>query len=204
MPEVRAIAIERDMYDLVAAGPAPDRVDIEVDLYPVGEWEYSRSSRSGILGEQDTYLNLGYSCDVKRPASHHDDPFPVSMPRTIANMTVYGREDRTGGMSPQLPLEYMYMDHLYVQEEARGMGYGQLLWDAYASLVAYADLDAHGAVGDGTERNTAQFLEAKGVPPEDITRSDSGAWLGTNRAKWQTDGQNVTRPVPYRVTEVEV
>lgn len=201
---VPGVAIQRDTHTVVAAGESIERVNIEIDTSLPGEPKFSRSSRNAILGEQDTFINLIYSIEVNRPHPISSDPFPPQMPDTICNTSIHGREDRTEGLSPELPIEYMFMDHLYVQEEARGMGYGQLLWDCYLALVAYGDYDAHGKVGDDDGRTTVAFLKAQGVPPSDITESDSSAWLGKNRAVWETDGGNVTAGAPIVKQQFEV
>jgi len=197
--EVPGVVVQRGTHRVTAVGESIDRVDIEIILRLPGTPDSTRSTLDSILGELDSFFSLSYDVGVVRPQSINDDPFPASMPSNICNMTIYGGEDRTDGSSPTLPLEYMEMSHLYVQEEARGMGYGQLLWDCYLALVAYGDLDARGKIGDDDERNSVAFLKAKGVPEEDITMSDSSAWLGTNSVSWATDGSNITGGEPISI-----
>jgi GNAT superfamily N-acetyltransferase len=199
--EVPGVVIKRGTHSVIAAGESIERVDIEIQTDLPGDPRFSRSTNHSILGEQDSLMNLSYSIEVNRPRSIYDDPFPVSMPATICNATIYGREDRSDGMTPTLPLEYMEMTHLYVQDEARGRGYGQLLWDCYLALVVYGEYEARGKIGDDTDRNTVAFLKSKGVPAEDITESDSSAWLGTNRAVWATEGRNLTGGEPITLQQ---
>lgn len=191
----KTVTIARSDHRVVLSGEETPKADLEVESNLPGEVETTRSTRDSLLGEIG-FINLSWGAEVNREQPHKDDPFPMSMPATIANMTVYGREDRTSGSSPELPLEYMYMDHLYVQEEARGMGYGQLLWDCYVALVAFIDGGARGSIGDTGDGDTVVFLRHQGVPEEDITRTDTAAWLGEGMAVWETDGENIVRPAP--------
>lgn len=201
---VPGVIISRDTHTVAAAGESIERVDIEMETSLPGNPEFTRSTKDSLLGELDSFIHLIYNVEVNRERPLHEDPFPPEMPNTICNASLHGREDRTEGNTPELPLEYIFMDHLHVQEAARGMGYGQLMWDCYLALVAYGDYDAHGKVGDDENRTTVGYLKSQGVPEADITESDSAAWMGENRAVWKTDGSNVTSVAPIEEQQFEV
>lgn len=204
MPDtVKAVYVRRSDHTVSLVGEPIPRADLHIDTALSGEARTSRSSRDSLLGEKG-FINLSWKAEMNRGRGRPDDEFPVDMPDTICNLTVYGREDRTGGYSPELPLEYMAMDHLYVQPEARGMGYGQLMWDCYVALVAYIDGDAVGKVGDDEDGTTYEFVRSQGVPADDVQHVDSSAWLGTHRVTWRTDGLNIVDPAPVSVGREEV
>ena len=184
-------------------GDSIAHADHKVEWDGPGEAETGRSSRSAILGDTG-YVNLSWSAEVNRETPHHEDQFPIDMPDTIANMTVYGREDRTQGTTPTPPLEYTKMDHLHVQEEARGMGFGLLVWDVYLTLSAAIGGDARGKVGDNEDADTVTFLERQGVPRSDIEYHDGGGWLGTHTAIWDTDVSNITAVAPLETRTEQI
>lgn len=197
----QALIIDRDEYTVMLVGDEPDRTDLIIEMDLPGEPDAGRSSVDAILGEKG-YINLSWSVDINRSVPHHDDPFPLDMPNTIANMTVYGREDRTDGDSPELPLEYMYVSHFYVQPEARGRAYGRLMWDCHTLLVERIDGDSAGKIGDDATGEAAAFLRRQGVPEADLSRSSSGAWMSEASVAWRTDGRNITDAVDIERREV--
>lgn len=171
-------------------------MDHEVTLDGPERGQTGRSSRDSILGESG-YLNLRWRVEVSRPESIYDDNYPTDVPMTLANMSVYGSRDEDDHLAPDgLPLDYMYVDHLYVQPEARERGYGQLLWDAYAMLVYAIDGYGTGKIGEDAAGTTTEWLTSKGVPRADIDIIDSGAWLGERSVKWDTTGRNIYGQVP--------
>ena len=187
----QSLSLERPEYTVRLVGDEPDRTDLDIEMEMSGQPSTSRSSIDAIMGEKE-YINLSWSVEITRSTPHHDDPYPLDMPNTIANMTVYGREDRTDGDNPELPLEYMYVSHFYVQPEARGRAYGRLLWDCHALLVDRISGDSAGKIGDDSTREAADFLRRQGVPEADLNRLESGAWVSEKSVSWRTDGRNIT------------
>lgn len=202
--QATVISVERDTHTVrFVYGDEIPRGDHHIEWHGSGDVSASRSSRTPILGETG-YINLSWSVEVTREHPPVDDPYPLDMPNTIANLTFYGREDRTDGLNPDPPLEYTYMDHLYVQEPARGQGYGQLLWDAYLTTSVAIGGDARGKVGDEAHTPTVSYLTSNGVPREDIESREGGGWLGSRTAIWDTPVENIERVAPLTTTTQEV
>lgn len=203
MPTVPAVAIQRANHVVVAGGEPIARVGIEIDTSLYGEPEVERSTIDSILGEQDSWITMNWNAKVSRQQPHVDDDFPIGMPETICNLGMRVVED-----DDDEP-EAIYMNHLYVQEEARGRGYGLLMWDCYLAVVAYAHYElpqpvaASGGIGSTEGGATYDFLVRQGVPEADIIPGTKTPKEGIGTVTWETPAENVIDPAPITREEVD-
>jgi len=190
MTRTTVYTIERPQHR-VAFLHAPGEIEkgrIRTEWRGHGDYSQSRSA-----------INTGWSAEVTREEPHADDEYPMSMPHTISNLTVYARDSDKGssGMftDPEGDYDYTYLDHLYTQPEARGEGYGQLMWDIYTVISVAVGGDARGKIGETDEGASYGFLRSNGVPDEDIEET-SGAWVSTDAVKWDTPVENIKAVSP--------
>jgi len=159
----------------------------------------------GVLDIDKSRINDQWSVDVDRIEPHHDDQYPLTMPHTIANVSVYA-EDSEGfmGMVRDDDAEHdrTKLDHMFVQPEARGKGYGLLLWDVYVCVTAAVGGVARGKIGETEDGATYHFLRQRGVPEDDIEAA-RGVWSGGDAVRWETDAANITNPAPLKQTREE-
>lgn len=202
--QVPAVVVERDSHTVVAAGENIGRLDIEVEADLYGDPVVSRGSRDSLLGEMDFPASISWSVAMERVQPFKDDRYPMSMPNVIGNVGF--RADPDDGLTASHPedVDVIYMSHLFVQDEARRGGYGQLLWDTYLATVAYGDYRAAGGVGSTEGGGTYEFLKRQGVPEADIEPGRKTTRNGTGTVKWSTDPSNIVRGAPIRHTEAEV
>ena len=183
------VSISRDTHTVEFVYP-PDRPDRGRVMAEWGGYGVFSSSRGG--------FNVSWSAEVVREEFHTDDEFPLSMPHTIANMTVRALED--GEISSyEPPFDKVYLDHLFVQDEARGRGYGTLLWDIYVAIGVAVGERMTGKIGETTSGSTRAFLQSRGVPDADI-ESTSGAWMSSDAVRWDTPVENLLAEAPVRQT----
>lgn len=200
MTEATIVSVRRDSHNVhFVYDDGIDRGEHKIEWGGYGVSDVDRSSFDSLLGEKD-YMSMSWSASVHRETPHRDDEFPMSMPAAIANMLVYARDGPGRGMTVEPPFEAVDMDHLHVQEEARGMGYGQLMWDVYLTVAVAIGGDARGKVGDDETANTKGYLERQGVPSSDITHRKGGGWLGSHTVIWDTDVSNIRRNAPVEVS----
>jgi len=144
--------------------------DIESGVLDV-EW-----SGYGKFSTDRGVINTRWGADVVRERPHVDDQYPLSMPSTISNLTVYAEaEDAYDGVFKKDDPDYDHtkMDHLHTQPEARGKGYGTMMWDIYVCISAAVSGYVTGKIGETEDDATRRFLRRNGVPDEDI---DPAAW----------------------------
>lgn len=192
---VPVVRIKRDEWIVAAGGEELPRVDLEAKHRLYGNFDWTRSTIDSLLGEKEGWVTLSWNAEINRETPHRDDPYPLSMPETIANVGFHVEEDSDGN-----PVS-LNMTHLYVQEKARRQGYGQLLWDCYLAVAVYGDLELVGGVGSTEEGGTAAFLERQGVPRRDIIAGRKAG--GEGLTQWRTDLDNVASKAPVTETRTE-
>jgi len=168
--------------------------DVEEGVISVSWGGYGNISTSSASA-----LNVSHSVEVVRDKPHRDDTYPLDMPHSIANLTVYVQDSDGGAggiFTPDNPdYDHTKMSHMYVQPEARGEGYGTMLWDVYVVVSAAVGGDAKGKIGETPEGDTLRFLTGNGVPEED-TNVTSGAWSAGEAVGWDTQAANIVDAAP--------
>lgn len=166
--------------------------DIESGVLDV-EW-----SGYGKFSTDRGVINTRWGADVVRESPHVDDQYPLSMPSTISNLTVYAEaEDAYDGVFKKDDPDYDHtkMDHLHTQPEARGKGYGTMMWDIYVCISAAVSGYVTGKIGETEDDATRRFLRRNGVPDEDID-TVGGVWTPGDSVSWETDVENITAEAP--------
>ncbi len=197
---VPAVVIERESHKVVAAGEDVVHLQFEVEMDHYGTFSHTSPITDSILAEMGPPYTVSWTGTVERETPHSEDQYPMAMPKSIGNLGFRGDPDDGITASRSEEVDVIYMSHLFVQEEARRIGYGQLLWDFYLAVVAYGNYRAAGGVGSTEGSGTVRFLRRQGVPEDDIDPGRHAGGSGTTR--WSTDASNVVAAAPIRRTEV--
>lgn len=192
MASVKTVTVRRNDYTVELIGDDITDARFNVELSRPGVVDAIVSDLSGVK----------WVIEVHRPRYREEDPFPVDMPSTICSAHIYAREDRTEEHNTTPPLEYGFLDHLYVQEQARGCGYGKFLWDCYLAVVAHIAGDARGKVGETEDGNTNRFLESRGVQSSSMEKLENETFLAPYSIRWDANGENVINGQPVQLSEV--
>lgn len=201
---VPAVVIERPTHTVVVAGEDVVHLRFEMETTLYGTPSYQTPVSDSLIASLGPPFSISWSFSIDRVSPFSDDEFPMSMPKAIGNVGWRGDPDEGVTASIAEDVDTIYMSHLYVQEEARRMGYGQLMWDTYLATVAYGDYRAAGGIGSTEGGGTVRFLRSQGVPEADISPGRKTPGAGTGLVKWSTPASNVTSNAPIRRTEVEV
>jgi GNAT superfamily N-acetyltransferase len=195
MPSKRVV-VDRPAHTIALEGENILRADITIESSRYGDPSISRGSYTEPLGEMQLPAPVNWSVKyvVENP---HDDVFPRSMNHTIANLGMRGMEqDESHARRPE-EVALMDMYHLHVQPEARGDGYGGMLWDVYAAALAWGDYHAIGGVGGGQE--TAAFLQRKGVPQNHLQYDMTTPANDEGIVRWGTPAENIVSGMPIEI-----
>lgn len=197
----RAVVVERPGSVVTAAGDNIGRVNIEAETPLYGEFDYDRGSYDSLLGEHDWPASITWTTEMDGDRRDPAYPFDPPIRGVITNCGFGGRGTQTPTASRPEEVDKIHMGHLEVDRQARRMGYGQLMWDCYLSVVAYGNYPASGGIGSTEGGGTAKFLQSQGVPPEDISPGREAPGDGTGLTRWETPAENVVDPSVVTVLE---
>jgi len=196
----RTVTITRDTHTITATGTDTERLDISVDTSLYGTVKATRSTYSSLIGEVDLGITPKYYVKIDRGMPREEDPFPIDMPHTIGNMASRLGNTDTPRYDTDSDPDFIYLSHLFVQEDARGMGYGLLMWDCALAVAAFGGIDMTGLVGAGGGASVS-FLERQGVPPDAVRDAGRNVWgLSDRNVYWEADLADVLAGAPVVVS----
>jgi len=201
---VSAIVIDRSSHAVVAAGEdiAHPQFEVETDLY--GNPDFDVPTDNDLIFRMGPPYSINFSAAMQRVQPFKDDQFPTSMPSAITNAGFRSEYGDVGTPSTADEVERIDLFHLSVQDEARRMGYGQLMWDVYLATAAYGNYTLSGGVGSSEGGATYKFLRQQGVPESDISPGRDTPGEGSGLVRWETPVENAIRTAPLSRQEVSM
>lgn len=204
MADAPGVVVSRDTHTVVVAGHDTVHLQFDVETGLSGEMDFQTPVSDDVIADLGPPYSTTWDAKISRERPYRDDPFDTSMPATIANLGFRGEYDGTGSPTTAEEIDRIYMSHLYVQPQARRMGYGQLMWDIYLAVIAYSELPAAGGIGSTEGGKTYDFLVSQGIPESDISPGRHTPGEGRGVVKWKTAAMNVTADAPIFRQEFEI